>query len=78
MIDVKKLLYDLCEDESVYDDATDLIESGILDSFMLIELFSSLEDNGIVLYSTRIDREKLRTVKGIEELISNYLKNKKD
>lgn len=78
MIDVKKLLYDLCEDESIYDDSTDLIESGILDSFMLIELFSSLEDNGIVLYPTRIDREKLRTVKGIEELISNYLKNKKD
>lgn len=78
MIDVKKLLYDLCEDESVYDDSIDLIESGILDSFMLIELFSSLEDNGIILYPTRIDREKLRTVKGIEELISNYLKNKKD
>ena len=65
MIDVKKLLYDLCEDESIYDDSTDLIESGILDSFMLIELFSSLEDNGIVLYPTRIDREKLRTVKWI-------------
>ena len=78
MIDVKKILYDLCEDEKVYDDSTDLIDSGILDSFMLIELFSTLEDNGIVLYPTRIDRDKLRTVKGIEELISDYIKNKKD
>ncbi len=78
MIDVKKILYDLCEDEKVYDDSTDLIDSGILDSLMLIELFSTLEDNGIVLYPTRIDRDKLRTVKGIEELISDYLKNKKD
>ena len=78
MIAVKKILYDLCEDEKVYDDSTDLIDSGILDSLMLIELFSTLEDNGIVLYPTRIDRDKLRTVKGIEELISDYLKNKKD
>ena len=78
MIDVKKIFYDLCEDEKVYDDSTDLIDSGILDSLMLIELFSTLEDNGIVLYPTRIDRDKLRTVKGIEELISDYLKNKKD
>ena len=78
MIDVKKIIYDLCEDEKVYDDSTDLIDSGILDSLMLIELFSTLEDNGIVLYPTRIDRDKLRTVKGIEELISDYLKNKKD
>lgn len=78
MIDVKKILYNLCEDEKVYDDSTDLIDSGILDSLMLIELFSTLEDNGIVLYPTRIDRDKLRTVKGIEELISDYLKNKKD
>ena len=45
---------------------------------MLIELFSTLEDNGIVLYPTRIDRDKLRTVKGIEELVNDYLKNKKD
>ena len=78
MIDVKKILYDLCEDEKVYDDSTDLIDSGILDSLMLIELFSTLEDNGIVLYPTRIDRDKLKTVKGIEELISDYIKNKKD
>ena len=78
MINIKKILFDLCEDESVYDDSIDLIDSGILDSFMLIELFSALEDNGIVLYPTRIDIDKLRTVKGIEELISDYLKNKKD
>ena len=75
MIDVKKMLYELCEDKKVYDDSIDLIKSGILDSYMFIELFSKLEDYGIVLYPTRIDREKLRTVKGIEELINGYLKN---
>ena len=48
MIDVKKMLYELCEDKKVYDDSIDLIESGILDSYMFIELFSKLEEYGIV------------------------------
>jgi acyl carrier protein len=68
-IDVKKLLYEVCEDESVYDDI-DLIDSGLLDSFAFIELFSKLEDLGIVIQPTRIDRNLLRTVKGIEKLIN--------
>lgn len=74
MIDVKKMLYDICDDNRVYEEGIDLIDSGILDSFMIIELFSKLEDNGIILYPTRIDRDKLRTVKGIEELIKDYKK----
>ena len=47
MIDVKKLLYEICEDKRVYDDNIDLIESGLLDSYAFIELFSRLEDEGI-------------------------------
>ena len=70
MIDVKKLLYEICEDKRVYEDNIDLIESGLLDSYAFIELFSRLEDKGIVLHPTRIDRSKLRTVQGIEELIT--------
>ncbi len=72
MIDIKKTLYEICEDEKVYDDNIDLIESGLLDSYAFIELFSKLEDNGIVIQPTRIDRNKLRTVKGIEELIKEF------
>ncbi len=68
-IDVKELLYEVCEDEAVYEDDIDLIESGLLDSFAFIELFSKLEDLGIVIQPTRIDRNLLRTVKGIEKLI---------
>ena len=71
-IDVKQLLYELCEDERVYEKDIDLIESGIIDSFAFIELFSRLEDYGINIQPTRIDRNKLRTVKGIEELIDKY------
>lgn len=73
-IDVKKLLFEICEDESVYEKDIDLIDSGLLDSYAFIELFSRLEDLGINIQPTRIDRSKLRTIKGIEELIDDYLK----
>lgn len=72
MIDVKKILYEICEDENVYNPDFDLIESGLLDSFAMIELFARLEDEGIEIQPTRIDREKLRTPKGIEELVDKY------
>ena len=72
MIDVKKILYEICEDENVYNPDLDLIESGLLDSFAMIELFARLEDEGIEIQPTRIDREKLRTPKGIEELVEKY------
>lgn len=73
-IDVAKLLYEICEDELVYEKNIDLVESGLLDSYAFIELFSRLEDFGINIQPTRIDRKKLRTVKGIEELIDESLK----
>ncbi len=72
MIDVKKLLFEVCEDEQVYEDGIDLIDSGLLDSAAFIELFSKLEDMGICIQPTRIDRNKLRSVEGIEQLIEEY------
>ncbi len=75
MIDVKKLLYELCEDERVFDPEIDLIESGLMDSFAMIELFTALEDEGIELQPTRIDRNLLRSVKGIETLIASARTN---
>lgn len=77
-IDVLKLLYEICEDEGVYEKDIDLIESGLLDSYAFIELFSKLEDYGINIQPTRIDRSQLRTVKGIENLINDYLCNDKN
>ncbi len=74
MIDVKKILLDICEDNRVLDDNIDLVESGLIDSYAFIELFSKLEDLGVLIQPTRIDRNKLRTVKGIEELIEEALK----
>lgn len=72
MIDVEKLIYEICEDEKVYEPNIDLIESGLLDSYAFIELFTELEDYGIVIQPTRIGRNKLRTIDGIKELINEY------
>lgn len=71
-IDIPNLLYEICEDDAVYESNVDLIESGLLDSYAFIELFAKLEDYGINIQPTRIDRTKLRTVKGIEEIINTY------
>ena len=75
MINIKDILYEICEDEHVYQDDFDLIESGLLDSYAFIELFSRLEEEGIEIYPTRIDRTKLRTPKQMQELVREYQKS---
>ena len=74
-IDIPKILYEICEDDGVFEDGIDLIDSGLLDSYAFIELFSILEDYGINIQPTRIDRTQLRTIKGIENLVDEYLRN---
>ena len=75
MTDVKQLLYEICEDERVFEPGIDLIESGLMDSLALIELFSILEDRGIELQPTQIDRKLLRTAEGIGTLIASCEKD---
>ena len=72
-IDLYKILYEICEDKLVYEKDINLIESGLLDSYAFILLFSTLEDYGVFLEPPRIDRSKLATVSGIQELIDDYL-----
>ena len=74
MIDVRKILYEICESENVFDENIDLIESGILDSYGIMELLAALEDEGIEINITRIDRNLLRSVSGIEKLIEEAKK----
>ena len=71
--DVRGLLREVCGDDAAGDEGVDLIESGLLDSLALIELFSRLEEQGIELQPTRIDRSKLRTAEGIEEIVREWL-----
>ena len=72
MIDVCSLLYEICEDKNVFNKDFDLIESGLLDSYAFIELFSKLEDLGVTIQPTRIDRDLLRTPRNIEKLIQEH------
>ncbi len=73
MIDIEKLLYEIIEDDRIFDKDIDLVESGLLDSYAFIELFSRLEDMGINIQPTRIDRNKLRSIEGIRELIKEHI-----
>ena len=72
--DIRKLLLEICEDPRVNEPGINLVETGIMDSYAMIELFAVLEEEGIELQPTRIDRTKLQTVEGIEELIQEARK----
>ncbi len=73
--DICKLLYDICEDEALLDPDCELIESGLLDSYAVIELFTRIGDEGIELQPTRIDRTRLKTPRSIAELVREYFTN---
>lgn len=75
MINVSEILYELSDNKNVFDPDFDLIKSNVLDSYNFIELLSILEDKGITLYPTRINKELLRTPRGIEQLIKENSNN---
>lgn len=76
MINIYDILYELCENKEVYNPDCELIDSGILDSYAIIELLSRLEDEGVVIHLTRIDKSLLKTPGGIERLVREWLDGK--
>lgn len=68
-VDVNKFICEICGLDEPLKDDEELIESEILDSLAIIELISALEDEGIVIHLTRIDRSMLKTVASINKLI---------
>lgn len=68
-MDVNKFICEICGLDEPLKDDEELIESEILDSLAIIELISALEDEGITIHLTRIDRNRLRTVESINGLI---------
>lgn len=72
MTDVDAILREVCGEEAVRDPDFDLLESGVLDSLAMIELFSRLEEEGVELQPTRIDRELLRTPRSIRRMVAQY------
>lgn len=76
MIDVKKILFEISNDQKVFDPNYDLIENEIFDSLMFIELFTKFEELGINIQPTQIDRTLLRTSEGIQKIVDDYSKQK--
>ena len=74
MIDAKKLLMEICEDERVLNDDQELIESGILDSYAYIMLFTKLDELGLEIQPTRLDKNLLKTPRGVQKLINSAQK----
>ena len=72
MFDVKKMLAEVCENDCAMNDDCELIDSGLLDSLAMIELFSRLEDEGITIHLTQIDRTRLKTTASVIALIEEY------
>lgn len=68
-MDIPKLLYEIIGDEAVLEPDCELLESGLLDSLALIELVNLLEEEGVTLHLTRIDRHRLKTTGSITELV---------
>ena len=66
---IKDILVDICGSEQVLEDGVDLLDSGLLDSLAFISLLMALEDEGIDIQPTRVDRNCFRTVEGIIDLV---------
>ncbi len=74
-LDVNKFICEICGLDEPLKDDDELIESGILDSLAIIELISALEEEeDIVIHLTRIDRNMLKTVSSINQLIEETRK----
>lgn len=65
---VKKLLVEACSSRRVLEPGIDLLESGLLDSLVLITLLDGLEDMGIEIQPTQVDRNCFRSIEGILQL----------
>ena len=72
IMDVLEILRNLKEDAD-FEESTDFIEDGLLDSFEIVELVSALEDAFEIEISGRdIIPENFVSVEAIEELIEKY------
>ena len=70
---VRRILVDACGSEEVLQQGIDLLDSGLLDSLGLISLLDGLEDIGIVIQPTQVDRNEFRTLEGIFNLCRKQL-----
>ena len=62
--EIRGILIKVCG-EGADADGLDLIESGLMDSLAIIELLNELEDIGIEIQPTEVDRNAFATFSGI-------------
>lgn len=70
-----KEIYDIiaeCCGTNEFDSDTELYSEGLLDSFAVISMLSQLEDRGIFLEPTQLERYALSTPKKIISAIRKY------
>ena len=68
---VKEILLRVCGPGALAPGA-ELIETGVLDALAFIVLLAELEDRGIEIQPTQVDRNQFRTVNGIIALARQY------
>lgn len=69
MIDVKEMIFALSGNEKALEDGIDLLEEGIIDSYLVIQMIYELEEKGLVLSLNDFTKDDLRTAKSIERFI---------
>lgn len=73
MIDTYKLLYEVCGDERVFEPDFNLFENETLDSLAFIELLNLLDEEGVEIHPTRVDKSMFSTPEKIQNLVNSYL-----
>lgn len=72
--EIAALVCEACGLEAPPAPETELLESGLLDSLGFIELLDALEDAGVEIHPTRVDRSCFASVRSICALV-NRLKS---
>lgn len=67
--ELRRILCDVCGTADALKDGVDLLDSGLLDSLAFISLLEELEDRGVEIQPTQVDRNRFRTMEGILSLI---------
>lgn len=70
--EVRRLLAQACGNAAALREGVDLLETGLLDSLAFITLLDGLEDMGVEIQPTQVEREAFRTAGSIVELCKPF------
>ena len=70
--EVRRLLAQACGNAAALREGVDLLETGLLDSLAFITLLDGLEDMGVEIQPTQVEREAFRTAGSIVKLCKPF------